>query len=99
MLRVSNILASLAMSGTLWLGATVSASAQADVVRVEIEQVGDCAVPCDRVAVIFVHGLGGSRETWLNTSGSTQVYWPQLLAEDPELGAKLDIYRVDYDSY
>jgi hypothetical protein len=47
--------------------------------------------------VIFFHGLTGSKETWLNAS--TNFYWPEQLATDPDVGQLIDVYRVDYDSY
>jgi pimeloyl-ACP methyl ester carboxylesterase len=55
-----------------------------------------CAEPCRRHAVIFVHGIFGSRETWLNPD--TSAYFPQLLARDPRFD-KVDIYRADYENY
>jgi pimeloyl-ACP methyl ester carboxylesterase len=67
----------------------------APVVHVVPEKADECD-PCDRTAVIFVHGIGGSRETWVNSSAGK--YWPKLLADDPEIGSKIDIYRVDYPS-
>jgi pimeloyl-ACP methyl ester carboxylesterase len=58
-----------------------------------------CHVPCERVAVIFVHGITGSSTTWKNG----EIEWPKLLADDRELqaeiGVDLDVYRVDYYSY
>lgn len=35
--------------------------------------------PAPRGTIIFVHGLGGSSETW--SSGSAETFWPRWLAE------------------
>src|SRR6266496_4439395 len=56
----------------------------------------NCGSPCDRDLVIFVHGVSGSRETWVNTK--TKAYWPNLISEDQEL-AEFDVARLDYESY
>lgn len=79
--------------GCVW---TSIAVAQDEIVRVERENPTPCATPCDRIAVIFVHGITGAKSTWKNDNGA---YWPQLLADDPQIGVKLDIYRIDYDSF
>ena len=59
---------------------------------------GPCQYPCNRVAVIFIHGITGDSTTWSNGT----VEWPKLLADDSdlqtELGTALDVYRVDYFS-
>lgn len=69
-----------------------------EIVRVERESTGaDCAKPCKKIAVIFVHGLTGSQETWENPE--TKSYWPRLLATDPVLKESVEVYRVDYDSF
>jgi pimeloyl-ACP methyl ester carboxylesterase len=67
-----------------------------DAVRIVPENPTACATKCDRIAVLFFHGITGTKSTWQNENGA---YWPDLLAGDPQLGAKLDIYRVDYDSF
>lgn len=69
--------------------------AQAGVVRIVHESRGTCSVPCRKAAVVFIHGLMGSEATWQNGTSS----WPRLLATDPEIGNKVDVYRVDFDSY
>lgn len=56
-----------------------------------------CAAPCKRTAVLFFHGLTGSRETWI--SPQTHFDWPQELTRDSDFRDALDVYRVDYDSY
>ena len=58
------------------------------------ESAEPCAAPCDRAAVVFIHGYTGARETWTNG----QAYWPALLASDSDLKDRLDIYSVVYDS-
>ena len=63
--------------------------------RLVAESAEPCAEPCDRAAVVFIHGYTGARETW--TSG--QAYWPALLAGDSDLKDRLDIYSVVYDSF
>lgn len=55
-----------------------------------------CNDPCERDALIFVHGILGSKDTWLNKD--TNAYWPDLLARDPDLN-DIDIYRADYENY
>jgi len=66
-----------------------------DVVRVVPESIVECSTSCERAAVVFIHGLLGSHDTWKNGT----AYWPALLTTDPNLGNKVDVYRVDYDSY
>lgn len=53
-----------------------------------------CSAPCNRVAVIFVHGITGDSNTWKNQASD----WPLLLAKDPAIGSDLVVYRVDYYS-
>lgn len=73
----------------------LTAAARADVVNmIDVSKVA-CAVPCKRAAVIFIHGILGSKETWQNEDTS----WPELLASDATIGNELDVYRVDFDSY
>jgi pimeloyl-ACP methyl ester carboxylesterase len=56
----------------------------------------NCPNPCDRDLVIFVHGIFGARDTWVNAK--SKAYWPMLIAEDPDL-ASFDVARIDYESY
>lgn len=56
---------------------------------------GNCAAPCPQLAVIFLHGFTGSQETWNNGAG---VSFPKMLAEDPAIGDKLDVYSLSYES-
>lgn len=56
-----------------------------------------CGYPCNRVAVIFIHGITGDRTTWVNGTAD----WPQLLAEDTALRREIgdmDVFRVEYYS-
>ena len=71
-------------------------NANADDIKLIPENVHECDVPCNRIAVIFFHGFTGSRETWTNSS--TNFYWPIGLSNDPKLADKLDVYRIDYTS-
>src|SRR5262245_32391489 len=65
--------------------------------RLAAESAEPCAEPCNRAAVVFIHGYTGTRATWTSTSG--QVYWPALLAGDSDLKDRLDVYSVVYDSF
>lgn len=56
---------------------------------------GTCPAPCPRIAVIFLHGFTGAQETWRNSAGQS---FPQMLAEDPAIGSRLDVYSVSYES-
>jgi pimeloyl-ACP methyl ester carboxylesterase len=66
-----------------------------EVVRLVDVSHANCSAPCQRSAVVFIHGILGSHETWQNGA----INWPSLLAGDPEIGDKVDVYRVDFDSY
>jgi pimeloyl-ACP methyl ester carboxylesterase len=77
--------------------AVSSANAQ-EIASVDEGFVRPCAaLPCERTAVVFIHGLGGTFDTWKNDD--TNTYWPKLLAEDPDIAEKIDVYVVRYDSY
>lgn len=80
----------------LTLLAAATAGARAEVRLIE-DSVAACDAPCPRTAVIFIHGITGSRETWVNRDRG--AYFPQLLADDPAFAGGLDVYRVDYDSW
>jgi len=58
----------------------------------------DCAAPCAKTAVIFIHGLTGSDDTWINSG--THASFPKLLYEDDDaqLKGKIDVYTVEYAS-
>lgn len=46
--------------------------------------------------VIFAHGiLGDARRTF--TNDTTHAYWPQLLADDPEMSS-FDVLAINYDA-
>jgi pimeloyl-ACP methyl ester carboxylesterase len=67
------------------------------VVSLTVEKAAaNCAYPCDRDLIIFVHGILGSRETWVNPQ--TRAYWPELIASDPQL-REFDVARLDYEGY
>ena len=87
---------SLVLILVLASAATLALPSRADSgLRLVAESAEPCAEPCDRAAVVFIHGYTGARETW--TSG--QAYWPALLAGDSDLKDRLDIYSVVYDSF
>jgi pimeloyl-ACP methyl ester carboxylesterase len=68
-----------------------------DAVRLFQENVVCEAIPCRKSdhAIVFIHGLTGSGETWRNQNGA---YWPDLIGRDGDLAA-YDVFRIDYDSY
>ena len=76
---------------------TIKADQNNDIVRVIKESNTNCDAPCSRMAVLFIHGLAGSKETWLNSRSGT--YWPDLIATDINLSELIEVYRVDYDSF
>jgi pimeloyl-ACP methyl ester carboxylesterase len=54
----------------------------------------ECVAPC-RFAVFFLHGFTGNPDkTWGEGSSS----WPTLVASDPALGSRMDVYKVRYTS-
>jgi pimeloyl-ACP methyl ester carboxylesterase len=73
----------------------ISTSVNAEVTLTHVSN-GDPATPCSKVAVIFVHGLTGSQETWVNRT--TRQSFSNLLAEDLTLRDKIDVYGIQYDS-
>jgi pimeloyl-ACP methyl ester carboxylesterase len=76
----------------------IAASIQSARAQVTISHISaaECGADCQRTAVIFLHGLTGSQETWLNTT--SQQSFPALLAQDPDLIDLVDVYSVQYDS-
>lgn len=76
--------------------ASAQNSTETSLVRIEHISDVDCASPCDRTAVLFIHGITGGQDTWLNDE--TQAYWPNLIATDPELGSQVDVFSIDYES-
>jgi pimeloyl-ACP methyl ester carboxylesterase len=78
------------------LAGASAGTAQQAIVRLVEERVSVCSTPCDRTAVIFLHGITGSRETWGKPASA--LYWPKMLSNEPELRDVIDIYQVDYDS-
>lgn len=55
------------------------------------------SVPCVGAehAIVFVHGLTGSADTWKNANGA---YWPALIGGDGDM-SRFDVFRIDYDSF
>jgi triacylglycerol esterase/lipase EstA (alpha/beta hydrolase family) len=61
------------------------------------ESSSSCEAPCvDTTAIIFVHGLTGSSDTWKNAT--TTAYFPKLLAEDPAVKDRIEVYSIEYGS-
>lgn len=86
--------ATLFRSGLLSL-LLVTIAAEAEVVDLIDVSKSNCNAPCERAAVVFIHGITGSKDTWENGNNS----WPNLLANDPSIGDKVDVWRIDFDSY
>jgi pimeloyl-ACP methyl ester carboxylesterase len=78
------------------LGALATPAMAEPIARLTTHRATECAVPCPRAAVIFIHGITGSKETWGSPAGN--LYWPTMLASDAALANDIDIYQVDYDS-
>lgn len=70
-----------------------TANAQASLEHVSARS---CTAPCAAVAVIFIHGLTGSAETWVH-SASGQSF-PKMLADDPQVRDAIDVYVLNYES-
>lgn len=51
-----------------------------------------CSEPCDRHAVVFVHGLFGGADTWVNGA----VSFPELLRTDQRFCDECDVFVVTY---
>ena len=68
-----------------------------NVVKLNVVHQGQCQTPCERVAVIFVHGITGSKETWRNPR--TQAFFPEMLSKDVDLRASVDVYHLDFESF
>ena len=94
----STVLTSLAL--IFWISISPSHASPPDNRAADVEPVkADECDRCDRMAVVFVHGIGGSAiSTWTNTDVDPNPYWPKLLAEDPEIRSDIDIYTVNYNS-
>jgi pimeloyl-ACP methyl ester carboxylesterase len=74
-----------------FLGSTANAQ-----VTLTHNSAGSCVAPCSVVAVIFLHGLTGSEETWVNPE--SRQSFPVMLAEDAQLRDKIDVYTLRYES-
>src|SRR5215208_2684551 len=68
----------------------------APIVRLTTHRAVECEAPCNRTAVLFIHGITGSKETWGDPNGT--LYWPEMLAAETSLSNDLDIYQLDCDS-
>ena len=66
------------------------------IARLTIHRAAECPAPCPRAAVIFIHGITGSKETWGSPAGN--LYWPTMLVNDAALSNDIDVYQIDYDS-
>lgn len=76
--------------------AVSKADAQFKFAKVIAETTPQCSSSfCDRDAIVFIHGIFGSRETWLHPDGNQT--WPEMFARDADL-KEFDVYRVDYES-
>lgn len=74
-----------------------SGSATAEpIARLTTHRAAECQAPCPQTAVIFIHGITGSKETWGSPAGN--LYWPTMLANDAALANEIDIFQIDYDS-
>jgi len=52
-----------------------------------------CEGSASKLDVIFVHGLTGNcSDTWTSNDGIADVYWPQWLCEDFQVG----VYAIGY---
>lgn len=73
-----------------------SSLADLDYVKLFAEKINACTTPCTENAIVFVHGIFGSKETWINEKSG--AYWPALVAEDPDYSL-FDIFRIDYETH
>ena len=80
----------------IFLAMAVGVQAARAQVTISHVTAAECGSNCQRTAVIFLHGLTGSQETWLNTT--SQQSFPALLAQDPDLAELIDVYSVQFDS-
>ena len=78
------------------LGAFATSATAEPIARLTTHRAAECPTPCPRTAVIFIHGITGSKETWGSSAGN--LYWPAMLASDAALANDVDIYQIDYDS-
>lgn len=71
-----------------------AARANSEIVKLIAErEVPDCPSPCQRHAIVFIHGIWGSADTWKNAE--TGKSWLALIREDSDL-SDFDIFRLDY---
>jgi pimeloyl-ACP methyl ester carboxylesterase len=81
---------------TCQLVAASPASAR-EVVRIFPNVPPGCDRPCSRMAVVFIHGLVGAESTW--RIDERHPGFPEILQGDAKVGAAIDVYRIDFDSY
>jgi pimeloyl-ACP methyl ester carboxylesterase len=79
-----------------WHGILASTATAESIARLR-PQHSNCETPCKRTAVIFIHGITGSKRTW-GEPGSN-LYWPTMLSKEPNLADDLDIYQIEYNSW
>lgn len=80
----------------VWIGALVSSASAESIVRLTPQR-SNCEAPCKRTAVIFIHGITGSKKTWGDPASS--LYWPTMLSNEASLSSDLDVYQIDYNSW
>ena len=78
------------------LGTFATSAMTEPIARLTMHSASECPAPCPRAAVIFIHGITGSKETWGSPAGD--LYWPTMLAKEAALSNDIDIYQIDYDS-
>jgi len=52
-----------------------------------------CKSPCQRHAVVFIHGFWGDETTWQNSESHRT--WPQLMGQDPRF-KDFDVFEAGY---
>jgi hypothetical protein len=71
-----------------------------DLVKRTVDPLPDCNYPCNRTAIIFIHGITSDSTAWQNKT--TGTFWPKLLTEDSDLQTQIDqyfdVYQVTYFS-
>jgi pimeloyl-ACP methyl ester carboxylesterase len=73
-----------------------SAVAQEPIARLTKQSSTPCSMNCPKSAVIFVHGITGSKTTWGDPDSA--LYFPKMIASEPSLKDDVDVYQIDYDS-
>ena len=73
-----------------------STVAQEPIARLTKQSTTICSLNCPKSAVIFVHGITGSKATWGDPDSA--LYFPKMIASEPTLKDVVDVYQIDYDS-